>query len=361
METKQTCLHSAHEALGAQMSPFAGYDMPIEYAGLDTEHMAVRNSCGVFDVSHMGEIFISGPQACRFTDYIFTNDAGALANGACAYGMMTRHDGTTVDDLLVYRIDENEFLLIVNAANLAKDNEWIRSHADKFDVTVTDYSDRCSQLAVQGPQAERILKDVLGIDIEGLGFYRFIADGNTMIVSRTGYTGEDGAEIYAADNIIMEMWDKLVKAGVQPCGLGCRDTLRFEAGLPLYGDELTDETTPIEAGLGMFVKLKTDKPFIGREALEKQKAEGVTKKLVGLELEGSATARHGFEVTDKDGNVIGHVTTGYNSLSVGKNIAMAYVDAAHAAPGTELMVKIRRRTVPATVIKKRFYTPNYKK
>lgn len=360
-EIKITCLHDRHKALGALMSPFAGYDMPIEYTGLDAEHLAVRNKVGVFDVSHMGEVVIEGPDASRYVNHIFTGDVTAMTEGQCLYGMMTNPEGGVVDDLLVYRYSADKYLLVINAANIDKDITWIKSNADGYDVKITDLCEKYGQLAVQGPQAESVLKEVLDIDGSDLTFYTFkeLADGK--IVSRTGYTGEDGFEIYASPSEIVEMWDKLMKAGVQPCGLGCRDTLRFEAGMPLYGDELTDEISPIQAGLGMFVKLDKPEGFIGSEALAKEKAEGPKRKVVGLELQGGATARHGFEVLDSEGNVIGEITTGYNSISVGKNIAMALIDAKFAKLGTEVQVKIRRKTVPATVVKKRFYTTNYKK
>lgn len=361
IESKQTCLHDRHVSLGASMSPFAGYDMPIEYAGLDTEHVSVRSRCGVFDVSHMGEVDIKGRDALKFVDHIFTNDASSLADGQCAYGMMTRQDGGTVDDLLVYRRNDHDFMLVINASNTEKDVAWIKSNADGFDVEISDRSADFGQLAVQGPDSEKVMKDVLGIDCSGISFYHFITLPDLSIVSRTGYTGEDGFEVYAAPGKIIDMWDKLMAAGVEPCGLGCRDTLRFEAGLPLYGDELDDYVTPIEAGLGMFVKLDKPGGFIGRDALAKQKTEGPKRKLVGLEIDSPATARHGFEVLDLDGATVGHITTGYNSISVGKNIAMAFVDARYATKGSHLQVKIRRKTAPATVVNKRFYTNKYKK
>ncbi|MCM1067666.1 MAG: glycine cleavage system aminomethyltransferase GcvT [Muribaculaceae bacterium] len=360
-EIKKTCLNDRHRSQGALMSPFAGYDMPIEYCGLDAEHVAVRTRAGLFDVSHMGEVDIDGKDAVRFVNHIFTGDAAAMKHGQALYGMMTNAQGGVVDDLLVYRKADQSYMLVINAANIDKDLEWIRMQSGGFDVEITDRCADFGQLALQGPDSEKIMKDVLGIDGSDLGFYTFKTLPGGAIVSRTGYTGEDGFEIYAAPGAIVEMWDRLMAAGVQPCGLGCRDTLRFEAGLPLYGDELTDTITPLEAGLGMFVKLDKPEGFIGCEALRRQKEEGLKRKLVGLEIEGGATARHGFEVLDLEGAVVGEITTGYNSISVGKNIAMALVDTRYGALGTKLLVKIRRRTVPATVVKKRFYTPNYKK
>ncbi|MDE6367630.1 MAG: glycine cleavage system aminomethyltransferase GcvT [Muribaculaceae bacterium] len=358
-DLKKTCLHDLHVGLGALMSPFGGFDMPIQYDGIEQEHQAVRNDCGVFDVSHMGEVAISGPDAERFVNHIFTNDVTGLPDGKVIYGMMLHPSGGVVDDLLVYKRADNDFFLVINASNIDKDVEWIESHAESFDVKIDHQSDRWAELALQGPHAEKVMLDVLGLDGSDLGFYTFKTVGD-IIISRTGYTGEDGFEIYADAETIRKYWLKLIDAGVQPCGLGCRDTLRFEAGLPLYGDELADDITPIEAGLGIFVKL--DKPeFIGREALAVQKAEGPARKIVGIEVEGQAIPRHGYDVLDADGNVIGAVTTGYHSISLDKNIAMALIDAKSAALGTPLQVKVRRKVFPATVIKKRFYTPNYKK
>ncbi|MDE6463747.1 MAG: glycine cleavage system aminomethyltransferase GcvT [Muribaculaceae bacterium] len=367
MENKKTCLYDAHVALGAQMAPFAGYDMPIEYKGLDAEHTAVRTHAGVFDVSHMGEIVVKGPDALAFVNHIFTNDAAALEDGGVAYGMMCRPDGGTVDDLLVYRVSAEKFLLVVNASNAEKDVDWVRTNAAGYDVEVIDRCKDYGQLAVQGPDAEKVLEGYFDTDLSAMKFYNFTVlpdssdNGVPVVISRTGYTGEDGFEIYASEGMIVDLWNRLMADGVSPCGLGCRDTLRFEAGLPLYGDELAEDITPIEAGLGMFVKLDKPGGFIGRDALAEQKATGPLRKLVGLELDGAATARHGFEVLDMDGAVVGYITTGYNSLTLGRNIAMALVDARYAPLGSHLQVRVRRRLIPATVIKKRFYTPNYKK
>ena len=365
-EIKKTCLHNRHSAMGAKMSPFAGFDMPIEYAGLDAEHNAVRTKAGVFDVSHMGEVEVAGPEAALFVNHIFTNDVTPMKNGQAIYGMMCKEDGGVVDDLLVYKIASDKYLLVINAGNIDKDIAWIATHATGYDCTIKDRCNEFGQIAVQGPESENIIKEVLGLDGSDLAFYTFkILDedkgSDIVILSRTGYTGEDGFEIYASPARTLAMWDALQEAHVAPCGLGCRDTLRFEAGLPLYGDELTEEITPLEAGLGMFVKLDKEGGFIGRDALAKQKIEGPKKKLVGLEIDSPATARHGFEVLDLEGATVGHITTGYNSITVGKNIAMALVNADYAGLGSKLQVKIRRKVVPATVVKKRFYTPNYKK
>ena len=344
-EMKKTCLFERHKALNAKTAPFAGYEMPIEYDGIDTEHNAVRTCSGLFDVSHMGEIYIAGHDAVKFVDHIFTNYAAPMKKGQVLYGMMTYETGGTVDDLLVYRLGDESFLLVVNASNLEKDIDWVRDCARGYNVEIRDYSAECGQLALQGPDSEAIMKTVLGIDASALTFY----------------TGEDGFEIYADPRRIVEMWNSLIAYGIQPCGLGCRDTLRFEAGLPLYGDELAEDITPIEAGLGMFVKLDKPDGFIGSDVLARQKVEGPKRKLIGLEIDSPATARHGFEVLDLDGAVVGHITTGYNSLTLGKNIAMAIVDARYAPLDTKLQVRIRRKLAPATVIRKRFYVPQYKK
>ena len=368
-DIRHTCLHSAHEALGAHMAPFAGFDMPIEYpAGLDAEHRAVREDCGVFDVSHMGEVLVTGPRAAEFVNRIFSNDISAIPDGKILYGMMLNHQGGIVDDLLVYRMASDRFFLVINAANIAKDLEWIRACAAEFGtgVEVTDQSDVYAQLALQGPEAADALESLTSLSGSDLTFYTFkTIPGGTpdapAILSRTGYTGEDGFEIYAPAPMIISMWKGLIDCGVQPCGLGCRDTLRFEAGLPLYGNELADDISPLEAGLSMFVKLDKEGGFIGREALEEQKARGLSRKSVGLKIDSPATARHGFEVLDMEGNVIGHVTTGYRAISVDGNFAVALVDSRFAAPGTQLQVRIRRKTAPAVVVKRRFYTPKYKK
>lgn len=357
---KTTPLHRRHLEAGAKMSPFGGFDMPIEYAGIVEEHEAVRRDAGVFDVSHMGEVSVKGPDAERFTGHIFTNDVRQLKPGSIQYGMMLADDGGSVDDLLVYRRGAQDFLLVINASNIDKDVAWIKSHAEGFDVELRDESDDWAEIAVQGPNSEQVLREVLGIDASALGFYTFTTLHDGTIVSRTGYTGEDGFEIYSTAETIDSAWQRLMAAGVQPCGLGCRDTLRFEAGLPLYGDELSADITPVMAGLGMFVKLDKEE-FIGKEAITRQKADGPARKIVGLEIEGPAIARHGYEVLDAEGNTVGEVTTGYRSITLGRNLAMALVDASLAALGTALQVRVRRKVFPATVIKKRFYTPNYKK
>lgn len=363
-QLKQTCLHDKHIALGAQMSPFGGFDMPIQYAGIVEEHNAVRNACGMFDVSHMGEVEITGDGAEAFVNHIFTNDVTLLAEGAIQYGMMLYPHGGVVDDLLVYKKSRNDFFLVINASNIDKDLEWIKNNSTDFDVNIEDLSDKLGEIAVQGPQSESFIESALGIPCSDLSFYTFKEcdyDGEKILISRTGYTGEDGFEIYANHDIIRGFWDKLLATGnVEPCGLGCRDTLRFEVGLPLYGDELSEEITPLEACLSMFVKLdKAD--FIGKEAILKQKSDGAPRKLVGLEMLDRAIPRHGYEVLNDNDEVIGYVTTGYRGISVDKSIAAALIKSEYAEKDRTLKIRIRKKTFPAKVTAKKFYKKSYKK
>lgn len=354
---KETCLHSRHVALGALMQPFAGYDMPIQYTSIIEEHNAVRQRCGVFDVSHMGEVFVSGTDAERFVNHIFTNDISAVAPGKVMYGMMCYPDGGTVDDTCICKLADDRFLLTINAANIDKDYDWIRQNAEGFGVDIDYASDRYGQLAIQGPESEKAMEGVLGIECHELNFYEVKEMGDT-IVSRTGYTGEDGFEIYGSPEWIADCWDKLMAAKVAPCGLGCRDTLRFEVGLPLYGDELSKDISPIMAGLSIFVKL--DKPeFIGRDALVKEKMEGVAKRLRGIELDAHAVPRHGYTVLS-GGEPVGEVTTGYRLISVDKSCAVALVDS-RLKLGDRVEVQIRKKTFAGTIVKKKFYDKHYKK
>ena len=361
-ELQTTCLHDRHVNLGALMSPFGGFDMPIQYAGITEEHNAVRRHVGVFDVSHMGEVRVKGPDAYKYVSHIFVNDVTGAPDGQIFYGMMCYENGGVVDDLLVYKVNDNEYFLVINASNIDKDVAWIMKNAEGFDVEITDESPIYGEVAVQGPEAEETVEKVLGIPVKDIPFYNFKTfpiDGEEVIVSRTGYTGEDGFEIYGSHDYIRRVWDKLMDAGVQPCGLGCRDTLRFEVGLPLYGDELADDITPLEASLSMFVKLDKSE-FIGKEALAAQKAEGVKRRIVGIELEGNAIPRHGYPV-EVNGEKVGEITTGYRSISTGKSVAMAMIDKPYDKMGTEVEVRIRKKTFPAKVVKKRFYEKNYKK
>ncbi len=360
-KVKRTCLHDKHVSLGAMMVEFGGFDMPLlyQYAGIAPEHTAVREHVGLFDVSHMGEVTVRGREAERYVNHIFTNDVTNMPVGKILYGMMCYENGGTVDDLLVYKLGEDDFFLVINAANIDKDWAWMQQQAEGFDIELKNESDFYGQIAVQGPESEHIVETVLGLECSDLVFYTSKVIGEA-IVSRTGYTGEDGFEIYAPHDYIRECWDKLIAAKVQPCGLGCRDTLRFEVGLPLYGDELSEDISPVMAGLTMFVKF--DKPeFIGREALLKQKTEGVSRKLVGIELHDKAIPRHGYTVLNMDGQPIGEVTTGYHTLSTDKSVCMALIDTAYAALGTDVQIQIRKKTFPGTVVKKQFYNKSYKK
>lgn len=357
---KKTCLYDRHVALGALMSPFGGFIMPIQYTNITDEHHAVRNDCGVFDVSHMGEVRITGPDAERYVQHIFTNDIAGAPVGQIYYGMMLYPNGGTVDDLLVYKMGENDLFLVINAANIDKDVDWMKQHATGFNINLEHQSDQYGQLAVQGPQAETVVEEVLGIPCSELKFYTTKVVGD-LIVSRTGYTGEDGFEIYGTHQFTQQAWDKLIQSGrCKPCGLGCRDTLRFEVGLPLYGDELSADISPVMAGLSMFCKL--DKPeFIGKEALAEQKANGVEQKLVGIELTDKAIPRHGYPVLNAEGEQVGEVTTGYHCLSVDKSVCMALVKTNYAKLDTTLYIQIRKKVFEGKVVKKKFYDKHYKK
>ena len=354
---QETCLHSRHVAMGALMQPFAGFDMPIQYSSIIDEHNAVRHHCGVFDVSHMGEVIATGPDASRFVNHIFTNDVNAVQPGKVLYGMMCYPDGGTVDDTCICKLAEDKFFLTINAANIDKDDEWIGKSAEGFNIQIDYASDRYGQLAIQGPESEKVVETVLGIPCHELNFYEVKTVGD-ILISRTGYTGEDGFEVYGSHEWIISCWDKLMEAKVTPCGLGCRDTLRFEVGLPLYGDELSKDISPVMAGLSIFVKF--DKPeFIGKEALLKQKTEGVAKRLRGIELDAHAVPRHGYPVL-KDGQQVGEVTTGYRLISVDKSCAVALVDSSLKL-GDRVEIQIRKKTFPGTIVKKKFYDKHYKK
>ena len=363
-DLQKTCLYGEHVALGAKMSPFAGFMMPIQYSTITEEHLAVRKKVGMFDVSHMGEIFVEGPEAEKFVNWIFTNEIRGFEPGKVLYGMMCYPNGGVVDDLLVYReFEPDHFLLVVNAANIDKDFAWIQEQVKGFNCTVRNESPVWGQIAVQGPEAEETVIKVLGMkEAADLSFYTYCNleyKGKRLILSRTGYTGEDGFELYTTLENTVELWKRLLAAGVAPCGLGCRDTLRFEAGLPLYGDELSPEISPVMAGLGMFCKYEKD--FIGKDALLDQKAGNLTQKLVGIEIEDKVPPRAGYPVVLEDDTEVGVVTTGYHSISLEKSICFALVNKEYAALDTPLWIKIRKKVFPGKVVKKRFYQTNYKK
>ena len=365
-DLRRSPLHDRHEALGAAFTPFGPWEMPLKYGNELDEHRAVRTAAGLFDLSHMGEIRVTGPDAAAYLDHTFISTLSTMPQHKAKYTMLVDEDGGILDDLIIYRLGEAEFLVVPNAGNT--DVVWgaMQARAEGRDVTLANESLDSALVAVQGPRAEEILLSVVSdqdrATVADMKYYTCAPVdvlGEEVLCARTGYTGEDGFEIYGSYRYINNVWDKLVGSGeVKPCGLGCRDTLRFEVGLPLYGDELTDEITPLEAGLGMFAKLEKD--FIGRDALVQQKTEGLKRKIVGIELKDKAIPRHGYEV-EADGKVVGVVTTGYNSISTGKSVCMAMLDIDYTKLGTEVAVRIRKKVFPGVVTKKRFYDKNYKK
>lgn len=368
MEAKKTPLYEEHLRLGGKMVEYAGWSMPVEYAGggLVKEHEAVRNQAGIFDVSHMGEILIAGEEAEIFTDYLVTNDASKLKDGQVFYTFFTNEKGGVVDDLLLYRMARDRFYLVVNAANTQKDVDWIRRHQAQFKITVEDLSSVTAQIAVQGPLAEKIVQALTEEDLSKIEFFHFKEDvtiaGVNCLISRTGYTGEDGFEIYTAPDDVVRLWTAVLEEGgenILPAGLGCRDTLRFEAALPLYGNELNDDRTPVQAGFKFFVKLDKERNFIGKEALMKEQENGVTYSLAGLEFIGKGIPRHGYEVFVGDESV-GEITTGYLAPTIGKSIANVLIKVPYNKLGTEVEVQVRKKRVPAKIISK-FYLRNHKK
>lgn len=358
-ELKRTPLYEAHIALGAKMVDFGGWEMPVQYSGIINEHNAVRNSAGIFDVCHMGEFIIKGPDALKAMQTIFTADFSRQAVGQCMYTIMCYPSGGAVDDLIVYKTAEDEYLLVVNAANIDKDFAWIKEHITGFNVELKDVSDDTAIVALQGPKALEVLQKLTDAPIGDLKPYWFLKGkvvGKDCLISRTGYTGEDGFEIYSSPADIRTIWDSILETGkgiVEPAGLGARDSLRFEAKMPLYGHELNEDITPLEAMLGRFVALDKEEDFIGKEALKKQKEEGVPRKIRGLEMVGRGIARAGYPVK-KDGQVIGHITSGMPAPTVGKNLGMALIKSEFAEIGTEVDVEIRGKDVKAVIIKTPF-------
>ncbi|MBA2441584.1 MAG: glycine cleavage system aminomethyltransferase GcvT [Rubrobacter sp.] len=350
---RRTPLYEEHRKLGARLVDFAGWEMPVQYSGIKDEHLAVRNRAGLFDVSHMGEVVFRGPEAEEALQRLVTRDVGRLAAGQAGYAAVCYPDGGTVDDVLVYRREE-DFLVVVNAANRDKDFRHFKENAEGFDAEVTDESDEWALLALQGPEAVGILQGLADTDLSGVRYYRFVegeAAGARGILSRTGYTGEDGFEVFVRPGDAPVLWRQLVEAGAVPVGLGARDTLRLEAGMCLYGNELDRETTPLEAGIGFAVHLDKEPGFIGQEALLRQKEEGLPRKLAAFEVAGRGIARHGHPVT-VDGAPAGHVTSGTQSPTLGKAIGLALVP-----PEIEdtFKVVIRDRPVEARVVPLPFY------
>jgi aminomethyltransferase len=353
----RTPLYDRHRALGAKLVPFAGFEMPVQYpAGITAEHKAVRERCGVFDVSHMGEFLVRGPDALAFVNHVGTNDAAKLADGQAHYSTLCNERGTVEDDCLVYRHAADRVMLVVNASNRGKDLAHVLRYKGAFDCTVEDVSDSVALLAVQGPDAEDVLRPLAAADLAAIKYYWFAeaeVAGVPCTVSRTGYTGEDGFELYCPADRAAELWDALLATGrVTPCGLGARDTLRLEMGMALYGNDIDDTTTPYEANLAWTVKLaKGD--FVGRAALEAQKAAGVPRRLVGFAVAERAIPRHGMPVYVA-GEASGVVCSGTMSPTLGTAIGMCYVPAASAAEGSPIEVDVRGRRVPATVAKPPF-------
>ena len=358
-ESRRTPLYAVHKRLGARLIPFGGWEMPVEYSGIAKEHRAVRTAAGLFDVSHMGEFEIRGPEALHLVQFISTNNAAGLIDGQAQYSAMAYPTGTVVDDLLVYRRGAEDFLVVVNAGNIQKDFEWIQSH-NRFNATVKNISDDVTLLAVQGPNSSHILQSLTGARLNDIGYYHF-AQGRILgieaIISRTGYTGEDGFEIYFSPEHAEAIWNAILEAGQQsglvPAGLGARNTLRLEAKMLLYGNDMDDSTTLLEAGLGWIVK--PDKgDFIGRDSLLRQKQEGVKRKLIGFEMLGREIAREHYPALVA-GREVGHVTSGSPSITLNKNIGLAYLPSEHAAIGTRFQVSVRNRLCDAEVVRTPFY------
>ncbi|WP_162343973.1 glycine cleavage system aminomethyltransferase GcvT [Cyclobacterium salsum] len=353
---KKITLHDIHESLGAKMIPFAGFYMPVRYHSDIAEHLAVRENVGVFDVSHMGEFFIKGPNALDLIQKVTSNDASKLSIGQAQYSCLPNETGGIVDDLLVYKLDETSYMLVVNASNISKDWDWIQKH-NTMGAIMEDGSDDYSLFAVQGPKATEALQPLTSIPLADLPFYHFqtgqFAGAEDVILSATGYTGAGGFELYVKNKDAHKVWQAIFETGkhlgIQPIGLGARDTLRLEMGFCLYGNDITDETSPIEAGLGWITKFTKD--FINHEALKKQKLEGVNRKLVGFILSEKGIPRSGYSILNSDADAVGVVTSGSLSPSMGMGIGMGYVDMAYSKPGTPVEIEVRRKRIKATVKK----------
>ena len=357
---KNTALTHLHESLGAKMLPFAGYNMPILYEGVNAEHETVRNGVGVFDVSHMGEFLLTGDNALALIQKVTSNDASTLTIGRSQYSCLPNNDGGIVDDLIVYRMKENQYLLVVNASNIDKDWDWISSHND-LGVEMRNLSDDYSLLAIQGPKAVEAMQSLTSVDLSAIAYYHFevgdFAGFENVIISATGYTGSGGFEIYCKNDQVETIWNKAFEAGaafgIKPIGLAARDTLRLEMGFCLYGNDINDTTSPLEAGLGWITKFTKD--FVNSENLKKQKEAGVTRKLVGFEMQERSVPRHDYEIVDATGTVIGVVTSGTMSPTLGIGIGLGYVTVAHSAIDSDIYIRIRKNDVAAKVVKLPFY------
>jgi aminomethyltransferase len=360
-ELKRTPLFPVYAKYGGKTIDFGGWELPVQFSGITEEHEAVRTRAGLFDVSHMGEVEVKGKDALHYLQRLTTNDVSKLEAGQAQYSVMCYPDGGTVDDLLVYKYADDHYLLVINAANIDKDFAWMQEHLEG-DVRIENISPQTAQLAIQGPLAESVLQKLTDTDLSEIGVFRFKRDvkldGTSALVSRTGYTGEDGFEIYLDADKAVALWDKLLEVGKEeglvPCGLGARDTLRFEARLPLYGQELSKEITPIEAGIGFAVKTDKAVPFIGQEVLKAQKENGAPRKLVGIEMIDRGIPRSHYPVFAGEER-IGEVTTGTQSPTLKKNVGLALIKSEHAALGTELYVEIRGKRLKAQVVATPFY------
>ncbi|HPE83400.1 MAG: glycine cleavage system aminomethyltransferase GcvT [Aequorivita sp.] len=357
---KNTALSHIHEQLGAKMVPFAGYNMPVSYEGVNAEHETVRKAVGVFDVSHMGEFLITGPNALELIQKVCSNDVSKLVDGQAQYNCLPNETGGIVDDLIVYKFEEGKYLLVVNASNIDKDWDWISKY-NTMGAEMRNLSDDYSLLAIQGPKAVAAMQSLTSEDLSAIKFYHFkVADFagiEHVIISATGYTGSGGFEIYCKNSEVEQVWNKVMEAGksfgIKPIGLAARDTLRLEMGYCLYGNDINDTTSPLEAGLGWITKFTKD--FTNSENLKKQKEEGVKRKLIGFELNERGIPRHDYEIVDKEGNNIGIVTSGTMAPSLNKGIGMGYVTTENSSPNTEIFIQIRNKPIAATVVKTPFY------
>lgn len=360
-DLKRTPLFEVYKEYGGKVIDFGGWELPVQFSRIGEEHEAVRTKAGLFDVSHMGEFEVKGEGASSFLQKMLTNDITKLKDGGAQYTVLCYENGGTVDDLLVYKHNDHHYLLVVNASNIEKDYSWLESHVTEG-TELTNISDSTSQLALQGPVAEEVLQKLTDTDLSSIGFFKFKNDvdlqGMKALVSRTGYTGEDGFEIYCSPEDAVKLWKVILETGkeegVIPCGLGARDTLRFEAKLALYGQELTKDITPIEAGIGFAVKTDKEPDFIGKEVLKKQKEEGAPRKLVGIEMIDKGIPRSHYEVF-KDGEQIGEVTTGTQSPTLKKNLGLALLKTEFAELGTEVEVQVRQKRLKAVIVKSPFY------
>lgn len=359
---KNTALTETHIALGAKMVPFAGYNMPVSYEGVNAEHETVRKDVGVFDVSHMGEFLIEGPKALTLVQKVTSNDASKLTVGKAQYSYLPNETGGIVDDLIVYRIKDETYLLVVNASNIEKDWMHISKYNENIGADMRNISDGFSLLAIQGPKAITAMQSLTSVDLAEIKFYNFVvadfAGIDYVIISATGYTGSGGFEIYCKNDEVQQIWDKVFEAGadfgIKPVGLAARDTLRLEMGYCLYGNDIDDETSPFEAGLGWITKFTKD--FVNHKALAKEKEKGFAHKLIGFELDQKGIPRQGYDIVDEQGKKIGAVTSGTMSPSLNKGIGLGYVPSEYSKADSKIHIQIRKNTVPATVIKLPFYT-----